>query len=101
METSSVDRIGHRAVHAHSAFARARVCDIVHRSLFIVERDIHFRKPQTGFQSGEELTMRKIAARQITASDLNTFTITFPVNTRMKFVMSGDELISSRNVRTL
>ena len=42
------------------------------------------------------LTVRKIAAHQITASDLNTFTITFPVNTRMKFVMSGDELISMK-----
>ena len=40
--------------------------------------------------------MRKIAARQITASDLNTFTITFPVNTRIKFVTSGDDLISMK-----
>ena len=46
-----------------------------------------------------------IAAYQITASDLNTFTITFPDNMRMKSVMttarfwfntskSGDELTS-------
>ena len=42
--------------------------------------------------------MRKIAAHQISVSDVNTFTftITFPVNTRMKFVMSGDELISMK-----
>ena len=40
--------------------------------------------------------VRKIAAHQITVSDLNTFTITFPVYTRMKFVMSGDELISMK-----
>ena len=40
--------------------------------------------------------LRKIAAHQITASDLNTFTITFPFNTRMKFVVSGDELISMK-----
>ena len=40
--------------------------------------------------------MRKIATNQITASDLNTFTITFPVNTRMMFVMSGDKLISMK-----
>ena len=43
--------------------------------------------------------MRKIAAHQITASDLNAFTNTFLINVRMKFVMtittkSGDELIS-------
>ena len=49
--------------------------------------------------------VRKIAAHQITASDLNTFTITSPDNMRMKSVMtttrcwfktskSGDELIS-------
>ena len=38
--------------------------------------------------------LRKISAQQITASDLNTITITFPVCTRMEFVMSGDELIS-------
>ena len=49
----------------------------------------------------------KIAAHQITASDLNTFTITFPDNVRMKSVMtttrcwfnsskSGDELISMK-----
>ena len=49
--------------------------------------------------------VRKIAAHQNTASDLNTFTDTFPDNMRMKFVMaltrccvvntskSGDELI--------
>ena len=42
---------------------------------------------------------RKIAAHQITASDLNTFTNTFLINKRMKFVMttttkSGGELIS-------
>ena len=30
----------------------------------------------------------KIAAHQITASDLNTFTTTFPDNMRMKFVMT-------------
>ena len=46
--------------------------------------------------SGGGRSLRKIAAHQITASDLNTFTITFPVNTRMKFVMSGDELINMR-----
>ena len=51
--------------------------------------------------------MRKIAAHQITASDLNTFKITFPVNMRMKSVKittrrwfntskSGDELISMK-----
>ena len=51
--------------------------------------------------------VRKIAAHQITASDLNTFTITFPDNMRMKSVMtptrcrfstskSGDELISMK-----
>ena len=51
--------------------------------------------------------VRKIAAHQITASDLNTFTITFPENMRMKSVMtttrcwfstskSGDELISMK-----
>ena len=56
-------------------------------------------------ERGEE--MRKIAAHQITASDLNTFTITFPVNMRMKPLMittrcwfnlskSGDELISMK-----
>ena len=43
--------------------------------------------------------MRKIAAHQITASDLNTFTNTFLINMRMKFVTttnlkSDDELIS-------
>ena len=32
--------------------------------------------------------VRKIAAHQITASDLNTFTITFLINVRMKFVMT-------------
>ena len=32
--------------------------------------------------------VRKIAAHQITASDLNTFTITFLINMRMKFVMT-------------
>ena len=37
--------------------------------------------------------VRKIAAHQITASDLNTITITFPDNMRMK---SGDELISMK-----
>ena len=37
-----------------------------------------------------------IAAHQFTASDLNTFTITFPVNTRLKFVISVDELISMK-----
>ena len=51
--------------------------------------------------------VRKIAAHQTTASDLNTFTITFPDNMRMKSVMfttrywfntskSGDELISMK-----
>ena len=40
--------------------------------------------------------VRKIAAHQITASDLNTFKITLPVNTRMKFVMSGDVLVSMK-----
>ena len=51
--------------------------------------------------------MRKIAAHQINASDLNTITITFPDNMRMKSVMtttrcwfntsqSGDELISMK-----
>ena len=51
---------------------------------------------------------RKIAAHQNTASDLNTFTDTFPDNMRMKIVMtitrccvlntskSGDELISMK-----
>ena len=43
--------------------------------------------------------MRKIAAHQITASDMNTFTNTFLINMRMKLAMttstkSGDELIS-------
>ena len=43
--------------------------------------------------------VRKIAAHQITASDLNTFTNTILINMRMKFVMttttkSDDELIS-------
>ena len=32
--------------------------------------------------------VRKIAAHQITASDLNTFTITFNINMRMKLVMT-------------
>ena len=32
--------------------------------------------------------LRKIAAHQITASDLSTFTITFLINLRMKFVMT-------------
>ena len=41
-------------------------------------------------------SLRKIAAHQITASDMNTFTITFPVNTRMKFVTFGDELIGMK-----
>ena len=36
------------------------------------------------------------AAHQITASDLNTFTTTFPVNKQMKFVMFGDALISTK-----
>ena len=38
----------------------------------------------------------KSLAHQITAYDVNTFTITFPVYTRMKFVMSGDELVSMK-----
>ena len=33
-------------------------------------------------------SLRKIAAHQITASDLNTFTNTFLINMRMKFVMT-------------
>ena len=33
--------------------------------------------------------VRKIAAHQITASDLNTFTITFLINMRMKFFMTA------------
>ena len=32
--------------------------------------------------------VRKIAAHQITASDLNTFTTTFPDNMQMKFIMT-------------
>ena len=36
----------------------------------------------------EEARVRKIAAHQITASDLNTFTSTFLINMRMKFVMT-------------
>ena len=47
--------------------------------------------------------MRKIAAHQITASDLNTFTNTFVINMRMKFVMTStsksyDELISLKDM---
>ena len=43
--------------------------------------------------------VQKIAGHQITTSDLNTFTNTFLINMRMKFVTttttkSGDELIS-------
>ena len=34
------------------------------------------------------LPLRKIAGHQITASDLNTFTITLLINMRMKFVMT-------------
>ena len=58
--------------------------------------------------------VRKIAAHHNTASDLNTFTDTFPDNMRMKFVMtitrccvlntskSGDELHQYEgNVRTV
>ena len=33
--------------------------------------------------------VRKIAARKIAASALNTFTVTFPDNMRMKFVMTA------------
>ena len=33
--------------------------------------------------------VRKIAAHQITASDLNTFTNTFLINMRMKFVTTA------------
>ena len=58
------------------------------------KKESHTR-PQVGRRKGRP-TLRKIGAHQITASDLNTFTITFPVNTRMKFVMSGDELISMK-----
>ena len=48
---------------------------------------------------GGRRRVRKIAAHQITASDLNTFTNTFLINMRMKFVMttttkSDDELVS-------
>ena len=49
--------------------------------------------------SPECAKVRKIAAHQITASDLNTFTNTFLINMRVKFVTttttkSDDELIS-------
>ena len=37
--------------------------------------------------------VRKIAARQITASDLNTFTITLPDNMRMQSVMTNTLLV--------
>ena len=50
-------------------------------------------------QGSRGALMRKIAAHQITASDLNTFSNTFLINMRMKFVMttttkSDDDLIT-------
>ena len=64
----------------------------VHMIFHTCATDVEFAgKPEDSFSWPE---VRKIAAHQVTASDLNTFTITFPVNKRMKFVMSGDELIS-------
>ena len=55
------------------------------------------RKARSNLSNVDE-SVQKIAAHQITASHLNTFTNTFLINMRMKFynLKSDDELISSK-----
>ena len=73
--------------------AALQIRNIINKRKQVGDKQDHSHSPHNHFHTSfldrtplTSLTLRKIAAHQITASDLNTFTNTFLINMRMKFV---------------